>query len=108
MERITDIKELKPGQQIWHINQMTGNFEIMEFVCIHPHNEAYSVFLNQNYDGMPKFYNKNLENEAYYPYDGSASCWDNIYNAQKDWHNMKIRWIEQRESRRREQTEKAK
>ena len=41
----------------------------IEFLCIHPYNEEYSLFLNQNKDGMPKFYNKRLKDEEWYLYD---------------------------------------
>ena len=60
MEKITKIEQLKAGDKIWTINRFTGDVDIMEFVCIHPHNPAYSIFLNENYDGMPKFYNQRL------------------------------------------------
>ena len=66
MERITEIKQLKPGDKIWTINVFTGNADIIEFVCEHPHNSEYSIFLNENYDGMPKFYNKHLTDAEYY------------------------------------------
>ena len=38
MERITDIKQLKPGDKIWSIDHFSANATIIEFVCIHPHN----------------------------------------------------------------------
>ena len=60
MERITEIKQLKPGDKIWTINTFTGNVDIIEFVCEHPHNSEYSIFMDEKYDGMPKFYNKHL------------------------------------------------
>ena len=33
-----------------------------EFREIHPHNDAYSVMLNDTQDGVQKFYNKRLLN----------------------------------------------
>jgi len=58
------------------------NAEILEFVCIHPHNSEYSIFLNSCEDGMPKFYNKRLEKENFYLYDGSSVCWEEIHIAE--------------------------
>lgn len=60
MEKITSISQLKKGDKIWTINTFSGAVDVLEFVCIHPHNEEYSIFLNMNYDGMPKFYNKHI------------------------------------------------
>lgn len=96
MKRITDINELKPGDKIWSINTFTGNSEIIEFVCIHPHNDGYSVFLDINYDGMPKFYNKRLTEDEWYFFDNSNTCWNEIHNAKIAWHERKISHIKER------------
>lgn len=68
MKRITSITELKRGNKIVRVNH-NGEYEIIEFLSIHPYNEEYSLFLNQNKDGMPKFYNKRLKDEEWYLYD---------------------------------------
>lgn len=68
MKKITNILELKKGDKIWRIKNNIS-VEIIEFLCIHPYNNNYSIFLDCNKDGMPKFYNKNLENSDYYLYD---------------------------------------
>ena len=68
MKRITDISELKPGDRIWRIKNGI-NVEIIEFVCIHPHNNEYSFFIDLNMDGVPKFYNHGLQISAYYLYE---------------------------------------
>lgn len=91
MERITDIKQLKPGDKIWSIDHFSANATIIEFVCIHPHNHEYSVFLNINYDGMPKFYNKRLQEDKWYRYDGTDACWNEIHDAEIVEHQ---KWIE--------------
>lgn len=98
MERITEIKQLKPGDKIWTINTFTGNADIIEFVCVHPHNPEYSIFLNENYDGMPKFYNKHLTDAEYYRYDASKECWNSIYEAEIAWHGRRIGHLEGRMS----------
>lgn len=51
MEKITSISQLKKGDKIWTINTFSGMVDILEFLCVHPHNEEYSIFLNENYDG---------------------------------------------------------
>jgi hypothetical protein len=68
MKRITSVTELKKGDKIVRVTHL-GEYEIIEFLCIHPYNEEYSLFLNQNKDGMPKFYNGRLKGEEWYLYD---------------------------------------
>ena len=70
-ERVTNVLQLQPQDKIWSIEILTGRVVIIEFVCVHPHNENYSVFLNENHDGLPKFYNEKLEKEEWWRYDGS-------------------------------------
>ena len=94
--KITDINQLKAGDKIWTINAFNGNVDVMEFVCIHPHNPDYSIFLNENYDGMPKFYNEHLTDADYELYDGSDECWNRIHQAEIDWHLRKISHIRKR------------
>ena len=53
MKRITNINQLKPGDKIFIVNQ-DGSLEILEFREIHPNNDNYSLFLNENQDGMHK------------------------------------------------------
>lgn len=96
MERITEIKQLKPGDKIWTINTFSGMVDIIEFVCVHPHNPEYSIFLNGNYDGMPKFYNKHLAEGDYERYDNTDECWNRIHQAEIAWHQRKIGHIEER------------
>ena len=67
MKRITDVSELKKGDKIVRVYH-NGEYEIIEYLCPHPYNEEYSLFLNQNKDGMPKFYNNRLKGEEWYLY----------------------------------------
>lgn len=78
MERITNINQLKAGDKIIHIKGHSG-YEILEFVCRHPHNDKYSVMLNSNNDGAPKFYNSILDTYEWYRYTGSKSQWAEIH-----------------------------
>ena len=98
MERITEIKQLKPGDKIWTINTFTGNVDIIEFVCEHPHNSEYSIFMDEKYDGMPKFYNKHLADAEYYRYEASKKCWNRIYEAEIAWHKRRIGHLKERMS----------
>lgn len=77
MKRITDITQLKKGDLIVRIQ--VDSIEELEFVCIHPHSERYSVFLDSNKDGVPKFYNTRLLCEVWYLYHGTDDDWDEIY-----------------------------
>ncbi len=89
MKRITNINQLKPGNKIFTVNH-DGSHEILEFREIHPHNDGYSLFLNENNDGMHKFYNKNLEDKEYYLYDDSDECWKFIYKREIAEYNRLI------------------
>lgn len=97
MKRITNINQLKPGNKIFTVNR-DGSLEILEFREIHPHHDGYSLFLNENKDGMHKFYNKTLENKnrEYYLYDDSDECWKFIYEREIAEHKRLIGSIEER------------
>ena len=95
MKRITNINQLKPGNKIFTVNH-DGSHEILEFREIHPHHDVYSLFLNENKDGMHKFYNKTLEDKEYYLYDDSDECWKFIYEREIAEHKRLIGIIEER------------
>lgn len=95
MKRITNINQLKPGNKIFTVNH-DGSLEILEFREIHPHSDDYSLFLNENKDGMHKFFNKTLEDREYYLYDNSYECWKFIYEREIAEHKSIIASIEER------------
>lgn len=95
MKRITNISQLKPGNKIFTVNY-NGSLEILEFREIHPNNDNYSLFLNENQDGMHKFFNKALEDREYYLYDNSDECWKFIYEREIAEHKSFISSIEER------------
>lgn len=95
MKRIINIYQLKPGDKIFTVNP-DGSHEILEFREIHPHDNGYSLFLNENKDGMHKFYNKTLEDKEYYLYDDSDECWKFIYKREIAEHKRCIDGIEER------------
>lgn len=99
MKRITNISQLKPGNKIFTVNH-DGSHEILEFREIHPHHDGYSLFLNENQDGMHKFYNKTLEDKEYYLYDDSDECWKFIYKRRIAEHNRLIDCLEERLAKR--------
>ena len=99
MKRITSIIQLKPGNKIFTVNH-NGTTEILEFREIHPHHDGYSLFLNENKDGMHKFYNKTLEEKEYYLYDDSDECWKFIYKREIAEHKRLIDSIEKRMAKR--------
>lgn len=95
MKRITNISQLKPGNKIFTVNY-NGSLEILEFREIHPNNDNYSLFLDENQDGMHKFFNKTLEDREYYLYDNSNECWKFIYEREIAEHKRLINSIEER------------
>ena len=95
MKRITNISQLKPGNKIFTVNY-DGSLKILEFREIHPNNDNYSLFLDENQDGMHKFFNKTLEDREYYLYDNSNECWKFIYEREIAEHKSIITSIEER------------
>lgn len=95
MKRITNINQLKPGNKIFTVNY-DGSLKILEFREIHPNNDNYSLFLDENQDGMHKFFNKTLEDREYYLYDNSDECWKFIYEREIAEHKRLIGSIEER------------
>lgn len=85
MKRIKNINELKQGDIILKID--LDNLKFMQFLCVHPHNENYSLFLDSNLDGMQKFYNPRIEMEQWYLYS------DN------EWKEIRMKQIEKLQSR---------
>ena len=66
MKRVTEINQLTKGDIIVAI----ADHKVVkrEFVCVHPHNDKYSLFQ----DGCPKFYNDNLKNKEWYLFTNST------------------------------------
>ena len=84
--RVNSFSELKEGDKIWSIKR-TGEFEILEFVkTLDAPVETYSIFLNMNKDGMPKFYKDRLIYEKWYKYDDLETTWYYIYSAQAKFY----------------------
>ena len=69
MKRVTEINQLKKGDVIVAIVDL--KIVKREFVCVHPHNDKYSIFLDELYDGCPKFYNDNLKSKEWYLFTNS-------------------------------------
>lgn len=64
MEKITDINQLKKGEQIVEINE--DKFKCYEFLCIHPHNSAYILAIESASQDAKKIYIKDLIEKEYY------------------------------------------
>lgn len=91
MKRIKDISELAPGDRIWRIKR-DFSLEIMEFVCLCPHStNLYSVFIDRNLNGMPKFDNTRFTIEEWYMYDKNTCNDINIERLRK--LEMKVRTV---------------
>lgn len=99
MKRITNVSQLKPGNKIFTVNR-DGTLEILEFREIHPHYDGHSLFLNENKDGMHKYYNKTSEEKEYYLYDDSDECWKFIYEREIAEHKRIIDSLEKRMAKR--------
>lgn len=89
LERVTDVTQLAPGDVIIHVGPTA---ERLEFLCVHPHDAHYSLFLDRNLDGTDKFYNHRLENEEWFRYtDGMDRL---ILEKQIEWYKDRIKDIE--------------
>lgn len=69
MKRITEISQLTKGDII--VTIVDHKIVRREFVCVHPYNNKYSIFLNELYDGCPKFYNDYLKSKEWYLFTNS-------------------------------------
>ena len=69
MKRVTEISQLTKGDVIVTIEDR--KIVKREFVCVHPHNNKYSIFLDELYDGCPKFFNENLRFKNWYLFTNS-------------------------------------
>lgn len=69
MKRVTEINQLTKGDTIVAI----ADHKVVkrEFVCVHPHNDKYSIFLDELYNGCPKFFNENLRFKNWYLFTNS-------------------------------------
>lgn len=94
MKRITNVSQLKRGDVI--VNVRGNVITTLEFREIHPHNDAYSVMLNETYDGAPKFYNKRLEEEEWYLYTSGNEQWKELYQMVIDNFNKSISYYQNR------------
>lgn len=65
MKRIENINSLNKGDKIWSIDN-NGNVHYLEFICIHPHNENYSLFIDLDTNDAPKFWNGQLTQYNFY------------------------------------------
>lgn len=97
MERVTSIEQLHKGSKIVRVDG--GNVEVLEFVCPHPHHDKYSVFLNQNYDGSPKFYNPKLKDEEWYLFHDTFEERDEIFDMRIVQLKRQIEYIEEYRNR---------
>lgn len=89
LEKVTDITQLKPGDKIISIGVTS---EILEFLCIHPHNNNYSLFLNSDLDGTKKFYNDKLRNGNYYKY---SDKWEVLAMKETiNWYKEQVNFME--------------
>jgi len=76
MKRITEISQLTKGDII--VTIVDNKVVKREFVCVHPHNDKYSIFLNELYDGCPKFYNETLKFNEWYLFTNSKEEWKEL------------------------------
>lgn len=95
MKRVKDISELKAGDSI--IRVIAGRLEQLEYFGPLRTNSEYSIFLNERFDGSPKFYNNRLTYENWYLFTNSKDDWIQIYNLMIEYHKSSIKnlkkWI---------------
>lgn len=94
MKRVTEINQLTKGDIIVTI----ADYKIVkrEFVCVHPHNDKYSIFLNELQDGCPKFYNETLKLKEWYLFTNSKGEWKELNAMMVEELKKAIDFYEQR------------
>lgn len=76
MKRVIEISQLTKGDVI--VTIVDHKIVKREFVCVHPHNDKYSIFLDELYDGCPKFYDDNLKFKEWYLFTNSKEDWKEL------------------------------
>lgn len=76
MKRVTEISQLTKGDII--VTIVDHKIVKREFVCVHPHNDKYSLFLNELQDGCEKFYNSYLKTSEWYLFTKSKEDYNEI------------------------------
>jgi hypothetical protein len=110
MKRINSISELKPGDMIWSIDRATVSPTILEYLCPLPHNDNYSIFINEFKEPV-RYYNEKFDSnkphnpEKWFVYDGSEQCWDEIKAAQIERYKELIEHCNYNPARRRNKAE---
>lgn len=94
MKRITEISQLTKGDII--VTIVDHKVVKREFVCVHPHNDKYSIFLNETYDGCPKFYNETLKFNEWYLFTNSKEEWKELNAMMVEELKKQIEFYEQR------------
>lgn len=94
MKRVTEISQLTKGDII--VTIVDHKVVKREFVCVHPHNDKYSIFLNETYDGCPKFYNETLKFNEWYLFTNSKEEWKELNAMMVEELKKQIEFYEQR------------
>lgn len=94
MKRITEISQLTKGDAI--VTIVDHKVVKREFVCVHPYNDKYSIFLNETYDGCPKFYNETLKFNEWYLFTNSKEDWKELNAMMVEELKKQIEFYEQR------------
>lgn len=94
MKRITEISQLTKGDII--VTIVDHKVVKREFICVHPHNDKYSIFLNETYDGCPKFYNETLKFNEWYLFTNSKEEWKELNAMMVEELKKAIEFYEQR------------
>ena len=95
MERVSNANQLHSGSKIVRVNPFDGRIERLEYVAPHPHHDKYSLFINDNYDGIPKFYNPRLAEEKWYHFHDTKEEWDELIKMRYAYHKKEIEKIEE-------------
>lgn len=77
MKRITDIKELKPGDRIVSIQNL--NVVTLQFIGVNPNHEDLSIVLELSTgDANSRFLNGRLQEYEWYLYNNTETEWREI------------------------------
>lgn len=83
--RLTSIDQLKPGVKIFRVDSCGFKWEILEFVCEHPHNNNLVIMVNDLNQLPIEVYKFKLMGDEWYLYDEHNS-WAEIYAMMASMH----------------------
>lgn len=88
MKQIHSFDELQPGQRIFCVEN--ERLVILKFLCKHPCNDNYALFLDENYEPIKKVYRSVMEENFWFIFEHTDDVWSYIYETKMEYHEKEF------------------